>query len=471
MHLERFYLPCLAQASYLLADETSRKAVVVDPRRDIQIYLDHAARHGFDIEDVFLTHFHADFLAGHLELRDACGARIHLGAGARADYEFIPERDGTRHVWGDLALQVVATPGHTPESICLLVFDLARDHDQPQAVLTGDTLFVGDVGRPDLMASVGVSAEELAGMLYDSLHGKLMTLPDATLVHPGHGAGSMCGKSLGTESFTTIGDQRRLNPALAPMSREAFIAMATADLPAAPAYFSYAAGMNRRERPGLDQVMARRRVLALDDFLALLAAERAQIVDSRPTEDFVRGHLPGSINLPLDGRFAVWAGTVLDLERPILVVARPGEEDQTAMRLGRIGLDRVLGHLAGLAELGRADGMSGSWERLDSAQLERALAGKDAPLVLDVRSPAEWAAGHIPGARNLPVAELRRRLAELPRDREIVTTCQTGYRSALAASLLRSLGIVGVRDQRGGWVDWQATIGSGADEGAGGCAL
>ena len=251
MFLKQYYLGCLAQASYLIGDETSRTGVVVDPRRDIDDYLTDAQQHGFRITRAILTHFHADFVAGHIELRDRVGARICLGAQADADYDFTPLHDGEVIEFGQTRLQILETPGHTPEAISLLVFDLAKSARRPHAVLTGDTLFIGDVGRPDLMASVGVSAEELAGMLYDSLHKKLLPLPDDTLVYPAHGAGSLCGKNLSADTSSTIGVQRRYNYALQPMNKEEFIRLVTADQLDTPDYFSYDAALNRRERPAL----------------------------------------------------------------------------------------------------------------------------------------------------------------------------------------------------------------------------
>src|SRR6202166_157220 len=281
MVMKLYYLGCLAHASYLLGDEASSTAIIVDPQRDIQQYLADAEKFGLQIRHVFLTHFHADFVAGHLELRDRCGAAIHLGSRAQAEYAFVAMKDGDMLEFPGLRLQVLETPGHTIESISILVFDLQKDSARPYAVLTGDTLFIGDVGRPDLRASLGWSAQDLGSMLYDSLHGKLLPLPDETLVYPAHGAGSLCGKNLSTDTVSTMGVQRAYNYALRPMSREKFIEIVTADQPDTPAYFTYDAILNTQERPTLDETLERElQPLSLDRALELIA-QGAQLLDTR----------------------------------------------------------------------------------------------------------------------------------------------------------------------------------------------
>src|SRR5215471_19240344 len=288
--LKQYYLGCLAHASYLIADKASRTAIVVDPQRDIQQYIDDAAALGVEIRHVFLSHFHADFLAGHLELRDRCGADIRLGAQAKAEYDFVPMKDGDSLSLPGLRLQVLETPGHTVESISILVFDLAQSADKPYAVLTGDTLFIGDVGRPDLRASLGWSAQQLSEHLYNSVH-KLLPLPDETLIYPAHGAGSLCGKNLSSDTVSTMGEQRRFNYALQPMSKEEFIRIVTADQPDAPAYFTYDAILNTRERPTLDATLEKvLHPIELVDLLALGNAG-AQILDVREAVDFAKSHL------------------------------------------------------------------------------------------------------------------------------------------------------------------------------------
>ncbi|GIX49431.1 MAG: MBL fold hydrolase [Candidatus Tectimicrobiota bacterium] len=458
MFFKQYYLGCLAHASYLIGDEGSHTAVVVDPQRDVEQYLEDAAHHGLDIRYVFLTHFHADFLAGHLELRDRVGATICLGARAQADYAFRPFGDGDTLELGSVRLQVLETPGHTPESICILVYDLARDATAPYAVLTGDTLFIGDVGRPDLLASIGLSAEELAGMLYDSLHSKLLALPDATLVYPAHGAGSMCGKNLSSDTVSTLGQQRRYNYALQPMSREDFIRLVTADQPEAPPYFAYDALLNRQERQTLERALQQElKPLSLDEVLRLMNAG-AQVLDVREAADFEGAHLAGSLNIGLGGSYATWAGTLLERDKPVVLIAAPGREYEAAMRLGRIGFDIVAGYLeGGMQALEKRPELLRRTLRITAPALAELLASPAPPLVLDVRTPREWQEKHIEGSHNLPLNRLRERLAEIPRDRLVVVHCASGYRSAIAVSLLERHGLTQLADLVGGFAAWEAS--------------
>jgi glyoxylase-like metal-dependent hydrolase (beta-lactamase superfamily II)/rhodanese-related sulfurtransferase len=462
MIFKQYYLGCLSQASYLVGDETTRTAAVVDPRRDVDEYVNDAAKLGLRIEHVILTHFHADFVAGHLELRDRVGARIHLGARAAAEYDFSPLGDGDLLEFGRVRLGILETPGHTPEGVSIVVYDLAKSDQVPHAVMTGDTLFIGDVGRPDLMASAGVSAEELAGMLYDSLHGKLLRLPDETLVYPGHGAGSMCGKNLSQDTVSTIGTQRRYNYALQPMSREAFIRMVGAEQPEAPAYFSYDAEMNRRERPTLETSLTRElRPLSLDDLLEAVR-RGAQLLDTREPADFAAGHLAGSTHIGLGGRFATWSGTLLAHDRPIVIVAGRGSEQQAAIRLGRIGFDNVLGYLDGGIEAAKDHPeLVQRTTRITNAALREVLESGKISL-LDVRFEGEWQQGAIPGSQNIPLHQLRERIAEIPSEGPLVVYCQTGQRSSTAASLLEQAGRAGVLDLVGGITAWKALAEKGA---------
>src|SRR6266481_5323329 len=326
MVFKQFYLSCLAHASYLIGDEETRTAVVVDPQRDIERYLEFAAENKLQIKHVILTHLHADFVAGHLELRDRAGATIYLGTKAQAEYRFTPLADGSVIEFGRVRLKALETPGHTPESISILVYDLERSGVEPYAVLTGDTLFIGDVGRPDLRASLGWSAADLGSHLYDSLHNKLLKLPDETLVYPAHGSGSLCGKNLSSDTVSTLGDQRRLNYALQPMSKEEFIRLVTADQPDAPGYFTYDAILNTRERATLDKSLERAlHPIDLDEVLQMGDAG-AQILDVREASEYAKGHIAGSINIGLGGQYATWAGTVLHRDKPIMIVAEPGRE-------------------------------------------------------------------------------------------------------------------------------------------------
>jgi glyoxylase-like metal-dependent hydrolase (beta-lactamase superfamily II)/rhodanese-related sulfurtransferase len=464
MIFKQYYLGCLSQASYLIGDEETGVAAIVDPRRDVEEYLADCRAHGLAIEHVVLTHFHADFVAGHLELRDRVGATIHLGARAQADYEFAPLRDGDRLEFGTVRLTALETPGHTPEGISILVHDLARSAETPWAVLTGDTLFIGDVGRPDLMASAGVAAEELAGLMYDSLHAKLLPLPDETLVYPGHGAGSMCGKNLSSDTVSTIGVQRRYNYALQAMSRDEFVRMITAEQPEAPAYFAYDAELNRKERATLGAVLSRElRPLSLPEVLDL-KRRGAQVVDVREPPDYAAGHLAGSVNLPLSGRFASWAGVLLSPSQPIVIVAAPRREEQAALRLGRVGFDNVVGFLGrGIDSLDKRPDLLRRGERITAAALRELLDAGPVP-VLDVRLPAEWEAEHIPHSVNIPLHQLRRRLDEVPAAPRIVVHCQTGIRSSTAASLLEQAGRTGVLDLVGGIAAWKVSTPEGAPQ-------
>jgi glyoxylase-like metal-dependent hydrolase (beta-lactamase superfamily II)/rhodanese-related sulfurtransferase len=455
--LKQFYLSCLAHASYLVGDEASATAAVIDPQRDIDQYLAYAAAHRLTIRHVILTHFHADFIAGHLELRDATHAAIYLGRAASAEYAFTPLGDGDRVEFGTVRLEALETPGHTPESISILLFDLAKDTGAPQAVLTGDTLFVGDVGRPDLRAALGWSATDLGGMLYDSLHRKLMALPDASLVYPTHGAGSLCGKAIGRETVSTIGEQRRLNYALQPMSKDAFVDLVTADQPAAPTYFTYDAQLNSRERPTLAEALARElKPLTLPD---VLNAQRdgAQVVDTRDPALFASAHLVGSINVGLAGQYATWAGTVLERERPIVLIADPGAEVESALRLGRIGFDGVAGYLDdGFGAVAAQPSLIGTTERITPELAAERSAAAGGPIVLDVRAPGERAQKAIPGSLGIPLSELPGRLGELPKDQPILVHCAGGYRSSIAASLLKRAGFTKVSEIAGGLAAWEA---------------
>jgi hydroxyacylglutathione hydrolase len=458
MIIKQYYLGCLAHASYLIADEKSRTAAVVDPQRDIAQYLQDATEGGYTITHVFLTHFHADFLAGHIELRDEVGATICLGRAAEPEFRALAVKDGDRIELGDVRLEILETPGHTPEGISILVYDLTRSADAPHAVLTGDTLFIGDVGRPDLLASVGVTADQLADMLYDSLTGKLMKLPDETLVYPAHGAGSMCGKNLSKDTVSTIGEQKKFNYALQPMSREEFKRIVTAEQPEAPSYFLHDAVLNRQERPSLASALSQSlKALSLDEVLRL-KADGAQILDVREAIDFEGAHLAGAINVGIQGKYATWCGTVLDHAHPIVVIAEPGGEEEAVMRLGRIGFDNVAGYLKdGMDALNDRPELVAKIERITAVALSERMATPEAPTVVDVRSEKEWNAKRISGSVNIPLNHLRERAAEIPNDHQVVVHCEGGYRSAIAASILAQAGRPDVFDMVGGYNAWAAS--------------
>jgi glyoxylase-like metal-dependent hydrolase (beta-lactamase superfamily II)/rhodanese-related sulfurtransferase len=450
----QYYLDCLSQASYLIADEETKVAAVVDPRRDIQTYHDDAAADGLQIRYVIETHFHADFLSGHLELAEATGAEIVFGAAAQAQFPIRRVSTGERIALGDpdsgVVLEFRETPGHTPESISVVVFERGDD-EAPFGVLTGDTLFIGDVGRPDLLASVGVTADELATQLYASLHEQLLTLPDATKVFPAHGAGSACGKNLSTETVSTIGEQRSTNYALQPMGVDEFVAAVTEGQPSAPGYFGFNAGLNKADRDLMDTTPPP--AMSLDEVLAA-QADGAVVVDTRDSADFAAGHLAGSINVGAEGRYAEYVGSVVAPGTPIVLVTEPGAEADGKLRLARIGFDEVLGALdGGVAPLADRPELARQASRLSVTAFDDRVASTDVQVV-DVRNPGETALGTITDAALVPLAQLRDRAGELDLDRPIVVFCAGGYRSSVAASLLRSLGAADVSDILGGYGAW-----------------
>jgi glyoxylase-like metal-dependent hydrolase (beta-lactamase superfamily II)/rhodanese-related sulfurtransferase len=457
--LKQFYLGCLAHASYLIGDETSGVAVVVDPQRDTDQYLAFAAENRLTIKHVFLTHLHADFVAGHLELRDRMGASIHLGASAKVEYPFVPMRDGDVLELGRVRLKVLETPGHTRESISILVYDLNVSDAKPHAVLTGDTLFIGDVGRPDLRAALGWSAQELGGMLFDSLHTKLLPLPDESLIYPGHGAGSLCGKALSKETVSTLGQQRQSNYALQPMTKAQFIEVVTADQPDTPAYFTYDAMLNSEERPTLEKALEREmEPLSLEAVLKLQSAS-AQILDTRDPGEFAAAHLARSINIGLGGQYATWAGTVLDREHPIVTITDPGREKEAAIRLARIGFDHVAGYLEnGMQSLAARADLTVTTARLSAPLAAELLSSSSAkpPLAVDVRTPREREQKHIAASVSLPLNHLMETMGTLPKDRPLVVYCAGGYRSSNAASLLQRAGFEDVSELAGGIAAWEA---------------
>ncbi len=457
MIFNQFYLNCLAHASYLIGDEATGAAVVIDPQRDIACYLKFAAEHSLTIKHVILSHLHADFVAGHLELRDRVGATIHLGAKAQAEYPFTPLNDGAILELGRVRLKALETPGHTPESISIVVYDLDRSETQPHAVLTGDTLFIGDVGRPDLRGALGWSATDLGSLLFDSLQTKLLGLPDSSLVYPAHGAGSLCGRAISKETVSTIGEQRRVNYALQPMTKQAFIELVTADQPEAPPYFTYDAVLNSKERPTLDAALQRGlQPLPLDRVLELQASG-AQILDTREPEEFAAAHLAGSINIGLNGQYATWAGTVLSHKQPIVIIANPGRESESAVRLGRIGFDNVAGFLLnGLQTLEPRGDLIAFTERLSAPFAAELLVSAEPPLLIDVRAPREREQKFIEGSLSIPLNHLAERAPELPRDRPLIVYCAGGYRSSIAASILQRAEFAPVAEIAGGLAAWDA---------------
>ncbi len=444
--VRQFYLGCLSQASYLVGDLSTGRAIAVDPRRDVGELLAAAKDDGLAIELVVETHFHADFLSGHLELAAATGSEVAFGAAGTTEFDSRSLADGEVIDLGGVQIEVLATPGHTPESISLAV--RPAPDAAPVAVLTGDTLFIGDVGRPDLLVSAGVSADDLGRSLYQSVH-RLLDLPDNTFVLPAHGAGSACGKSLSTETVSTIGEQRRTNYALQPMSVERFVEIVTEDQPAAPAYFAYDANLNRSERPLMDEGPLPTLTLAeVDDAVA----DGAIVLDTRPTEEFARGHLAGSLNVGLGGRFAEQAGSVVPVGAKVVLVGEPEALDEARVRLARIGFDTVVGALTDIeATLAERPDRASRLSRLTAAELAARQAELGAELqFVDVRNPGEVASLPVSGARNIPLADLRASINELDRSRPIVLMCAGGTRSAIASSVLLAEGCADVSDVLGG---------------------
>jgi DMSO/TMAO reductase YedYZ molybdopterin-dependent catalytic subunit/glyoxylase-like metal-dependent hydrolase (beta-lactamase superfamily II) len=449
------YLACLSQASYLIGDESTGRALVVDPRRDVEIYLEEAAAHGLTIERVIETHVHADFLSGHLELAAQTGAAISYGDAATVGFPIERLGDGQRLSLGEVTIEILATPGHTPESISIVVYEHAGD-EVPYGVLTGDTLFVGDVGRPDLLASGegGISADVLARQLYNSLHDKLLRLADETRVFPAHGAGSSCGKQLSTETTSTIGEQRRSNYALQCRGEDEFVAAITEGQPLRPGYFEFDARRNREPHSLLDANAPP--PLDLEEVLGRQQAGTV-LLDTREPADFAAGHLRGAVNVGLQGRFAEYVGSVLAPDRDVVLVGDPAAADEGKLRLGRVGYDRIVGQLddPGLAYASRPDVVETS-SRLTATQLAE-LGELAAPVQLvDVRSPGETAGGTIVGALEIPFAAITDSLGTLDAAAPIVVYCASGYRSQIAASVLRAAGFADVSDLLGGYSAWEA---------------
>jgi hydroxyacylglutathione hydrolase len=453
MIFTQHYLDCLSQGSYLIGDESTGQAVVVDPRRDVDAYVAEAKEHGLHIERVIETHIHADFLTGHLELAAATGAQICYSEGADIEFPFVPLRDGQRISLGEVTLEILATPGHTPESISIVVYEHADD-EVPYGVCTGDTLFVGDVGRPDLLAGTGLSSEKLARSLYESLHDKLLKLPDATRVFPAHGAGSACGKQMSSETSSTIGEQRQDNYALQFTDVDEFVASITAGQSPQPHYFEFDSLRNRELRPLLDESPPP----ALDLLEVYQLAEAGAILlDTREADAYASGHLRGAVNIGLQGRFAEGAGQIISPDRDVVLVGDAELAEESKTRLSRVGFDRVVGQLRDLARV-RAErpDVIVTASRYTAEQLADVLKARPAPQLVDVRNPGETEDGVIPGAQEIPLPSLTDSLGSLDKTAPVITYCASGYRSLIAASLLRAAGFENVSDLLGGFGAWES---------------
>ena len=444
MHFKQFYVGCLAHASYLIGDQGD--AVVVDPSRDIEMYLAEARAHGLTIRWVLETHLHADFVSGHRELAERTGATIAIGAQADAQFPHRALREGDEFQLGGVRLRALETPGHTPESISFLIFE-DPGATRPWGVLTGDTLFVGDVGRVDILSS-RLPVGDLAGMMYDSLQ-KLLKLPDETRVYPAHGAGSLCGRGISKESWSTMGRERLANGALRPMSREAFIADITRDVPETPVYFLHSRDTNRAG-PRLRGDQPLPPALAPAEF-ARAIAEGAVVIDARSGGEFAAAHLPGSLHVSLDGQYASWVGTLVNPTEQLLLVVPEARREEAVMRLARVGYENVLGSLEGGVARWKAEGHPVS--TLPQEPIRQAV--RPGRRVLDVRRVHEWQAGHLDHAVNVPLHQLPTRVSELSADDDWVVVCASGYRSNIAASVLERAGFRRVTNATGGMDDWK----------------
>ena len=449
MYFEQFYLGCLAHASYLLGSEG--EAAVVDPQRDVDIYLKAAEEQKLKICHIFETHLHADFVSGHKELAARTGAKIYIGAKARAAFPHVPLRDGFDLKFGKTRIKALETPGHTPESTCLVITDEEKS-TRPWAVLTGDTLFIGDVGRPDL--SKNYSPQELAGMLYDSLHKKLLALPDDVVVYPAHGAGSLCGRNMRAERSSTIGTERLTNCVLQIRSRDEFIRQLTSNLPARPEYFLQDAEINREGAAALTELPPLRELSPAE--LKSLIEEGVPALDVRSGDHFAAGHVPLSINIALSGQFATWAGTVLGLAaRPALIADSAQQIEEARMRLARVGIEDVSGFLPGGVDAWKQSGFPmAEMPQLTVQELQTRLA-ENGLRVLDVRREGEWQAGHIAEADWWPLDKFKAALPQVDKGQPLAVHCKSGYRSMIACSLLKRAGYENVINVVGGFDAWQ----------------
>ena len=450
MHIEQLYTNCLSEAAYYIEDKG--EAAVIDPLRDTGVYTALAAERGAKIRYIFETHFHADFVSGHLDLQLQTGAPIVYGPTTTTNFPATVAKDGEVFRIGDLTLEVLHTPGHTLESVCYLLRDASG---KPHCVFTGDTLFVGDVGRPDL-SSGNMTSEQLAGMLYDSLQKYIKTLPDEVIVYPAHGPGSACGKNIGPDAHSTIGEQKHTNYALLAESKEAFVKAVTEGLDAPPGYFFINARINKEGYSALQELLGKSlKSLSVDAFKARRdAGDEPVILDTRNDDVFTAGFIPGSVFIGLNGRYAEWAGSLLPYNKPVLLITEPGKEEESIIRLARVGLDRVEGYLQGGYEAWKASGEpSDMIINIEADELAMDIPFDERLVVVDVRKETEFADGHVADAVNLPLGDLADpgAMATLEEDRNLYVHCAGGYRSVIACSLLKRQGFHNLRNISGGW--------------------
>ncbi|WP_462220528.1 MBL fold metallo-hydrolase [Ferruginibacter sp.] len=448
MFIKQLYTGCLSEAAYYI--ESEGEVAIIDPLRDTEEYIVLAKERNAAIKYIFETHFHADFVSGHLDLSNQTGAPIIFGPGAKTNFKIYNSKDGEIFKLGKISFEVLHTPGHTIESTCYLLRD---ENDKPHAIFSGDTLFVGDVGRPDL-SSGDMSSEELAGIMYDTIQNKILPLANDIIVYPAHGAGSSCGKNLGPNNFSTIGEERQTNYALQPQTKEAFIKAVTEGLTDAPKYFAVNAQINMEGYESLDNVKQNGLTpLSITAFKKLMS-EDVLVLDTRHADIFTQGFIPGSIFIGLEGRFAEWAGSLLPFEKPMILVTEPGMEEETVIRLSRVGFDKMLGYLQGSFEAWQAAG-----EKVDLIiNIEADELAMDLPhdpnlVVVDVRREAEYADGHVKGAQNIPLNEMTDvvTIANFEDNQNLYIHCAGGYRSVIASSLIKRQGVHNLRNVLGGW--------------------
>ncbi len=448
MFIKQLYTNCLSEAAYYI--ESEGEAAIIDPIRDTDAYLELAKERKAGIKFIFETHFHADFVSGHLDLARQSGAPIIFGPGAKTNFKIYNAKDNEIFKLGKISFEVLHTPGHTLESSCYLLRD---ETGKPHAIFTGDTLFVGDVGRPDL-SSGDMTSEELAGTMYDSLQSKILPLDDNIIVYPAHGPGSSCGKNLGPNTFSTIGEEKKSNYALQTLSRESFIEAVTNGLHDAPKYFSVNARINQEGYTDLSEVKSKGlKALKAAEFNSLIN-EEIIILDSRPATEFTRGFIPGSVFIGLEGRFAEWAGSLLDFDKQILLITTPGKEEETVVRLSRVGFDKMAGYLkGGIDSWKKANLKTDMIIDIEADELVMDIPHDPNLCILDVRRDIEFADGHLADAVNLPLNDMTDlvQIAQFEDDQNIYVHCAGGYRSVIAASLLKKQGIHNLRNVLGGW--------------------
>ena len=451
MYLKQFYLGCLSHGSYLIG--SNGEGAVIDPQRDIEQYIQEAEKEGLSIKYIIETHLHADFVSGHRELSAKTGAPIVFSHKAGAAFPHIAVVDGDILKLGTVDLSIIETPGHTPESICILAKDTAAD--EPAKLFSGDTLFIGDVGRPDLVGSKGYSAVEMAGLMYESLHDKILKLSDDVEIFPAHGAGSLCGKHLSNERSSTIGKQKQFNYALKPMTKTAFVELLTTDKPEIPAYFPKDVEINRSGALALEALETPRALDAAQ--VATHLQEGAIVLDVRSSAEYANGHIEGSLNIGLGGQFASWAGTMIPLHTAIIIVAdAPVQIDEAVLRLARVGIESVIGYLRdGLKTWTDAGFKCVQANMLSASQLKQLFDAGDDLFVLDVRRSGEFISGHVPKAVNIPLAELSSKISQLPKDRALTIICASGYRSSIANGILERAGFKSTRLVSGGTLAWK----------------